>query len=105
MLRGITMHENDFFCPECGTKLKQGEINRIKSGIDIACHVCGIEIIAPEPSDIIKKTTTTEYEPNDLGDKIKRGIQSFVQGIKSFAESFDGDKKKDDENSNEYSDK
>ena len=103
--RGILMSEeqNLSFCPECGEKLKQGEMNRINSGIDIACHVCGTEISGNEISVSPQKVPKSKNESNDLGDKIKKGIQSFVKGIKNFAESFDGDKKKDEDTSNDYS--
>jgi len=108
MYKGITMLENDLFCPECGTKLKQGEINRINSGLDIACKVCGTEIIGKERPVSTPKPATSKNEPEELGVKIKKGIQSFVKGIKSFAESFDGKNEKEEDTeedaSNEYSD-
>ncbi|TFG20746.1 MAG: hypothetical protein EU530_02305 [Promethearchaeota archaeon] len=96
--------ENDLFCSECGTKLKQGEINRINSGLDIACQVCGTEIEGKEGSFSTQKPIETKNEPEDLGEKIKKGIQSFVKGIKSFAESFDDSKNKEEDSSNEFSD-
>ncbi len=96
--------ENDFFCPECGTKLKLGEINRINSGLDIACQVCGTEIKGKEGFFSPQKPIETKNDTEDLGVKIKKGIQSFVKGIKSFAESFDDSKNKEEDTSNEYSD-
>lgn len=106
MYRGITMLENDLFCPECGTKLKQGEINRLNSGLDIACKVCGTEIKGEKVPVSIPISAETQNEPEDLGNKIKKGIQSFVKGIKNFAESFDDSKNEEEEEdtSNEYSD-
>jgi DNA-directed RNA polymerase subunit RPC12/RpoP len=96
------MLDQDIYCPECGTKLKQGEINRLDSGIDIACSICGTEIIGKEVSNIPKKTEeSTETPTNDIGEKIKKGIQTFVKKVKEFAEELDGNSKKP--SSNDYS--
>ena len=94
------MLEEDLYCPECGTKLKQGEINRLKSGIDIACTVCGTEILGNEIPEISEEILKEEGNPDDLGKKIKNGIQTFVKKVKEFAEELDGNKKKP---VNEYS--
>ena len=96
------MLNQDIYCPVCGTKLKQGEINRLNSGIDIACHVCGTEIIGAENPEIVGETKNSQAPETDLGKKIKTGIQTFVKKIKEFAEELDGNKNKD--SSYEYSD-
>ena len=93
--------EINFYCPECGTILNQGEINRINSGIDIACQVCGTEINGKEQPEPEEEITSNETTNDDLGVKIKKGIQTFVKKVKEFAEELDGNKKKP---SNAYSD-
>lgn len=104
MFRGLVMEDQNLFCPECGTKLQQGEINRINSGLDIACKVCGTEILGKDVPVSQQISTISKNDPEDLGEKIKKGIQSFVKGIKSFAESFDNSKNDEEDSSNQYSD-
>jgi DNA-directed RNA polymerase subunit RPC12/RpoP len=102
MYSGTLMLDQDIYCPECGTKLKQGEINRLNSGIDIACEICGTEILGKEVPDLpAKSEETRDTDSDDIGEKIKTGIKTFVKKIKEFAEELDGNSKK--KPANDYS--
>jgi len=107
MYSGAIMQEQNIFCPECGEQLNKGEISRIKNGIDIACHTCGIEImgdkLSPETYNEPKKETD-DFSDN-IGEKIKSGILTFVKKTKEWAQEmgFPAEKKPTNEFSNEDS--
>ncbi|MBN2154619.1 MAG: hypothetical protein JW776_01060 [Candidatus Lokiarchaeota archaeon] len=80
------MQEEQNTCPQCGERLNKGEISRINSGIDIACHTCGTEITGKERSELSSQSTDDKKDLDDLGEKIKKGIKTFVQRAKEWAE-------------------